>query len=127
MTREALADRIVSYCDALAAFSLVNALAFLITLADPDIRCSIAGIAAIVIGAIVMMSVLITGGLVALRRFERSLRPPDSQDPAIERFWRNTQVLRLVVVWVVALLVTFGSWAATQDPACRGAASPFSG
>jgi hypothetical protein len=44
MTRESLADRIITYCDALAAFSLVNALAFVIALADPDIRCSIARI-----------------------------------------------------------------------------------
>lgn len=118
MTRETLADRIVTYCDALAAFSLVNALAFVVTLSDPDIRCSIARIAAFVLATNLVFPVAITAGLVGLRRFERSLRPPGSQDAAVERFWRYAQMLRIALVWTFALLVLFGLGSATRDPSC---------
>jgi len=118
MTRDALADRIITYCDALAAFSLVNALAFVVTLADPDIRCSIARIGGFVIGTNLTIPAGITAALVALRRFERRLRPKDGQDPIVERFWALAQVIRLTLVWLVSLFVVVGAWAATRDPAC---------
>ncbi len=118
MTRDVLADRVITYCDALAAFSLLNAFAFLVTLAEPDIRCSIATIATFVIAANLVIPLLITGGLILLRRFERSLHPPGSQDSTVERFWSYVQAFRIALVWAVALLVSFGVWAAAQDPAC---------
>lgn len=118
MTRDALADRIITYCDALAGFSLVNALAFVVTLSDPDIRCSIARIAGFVIGANLSIPVGVTAALVALRRFERRLRPTDGQDAVVERFWLFAQRVRLTLVWLVGLFVAIGAWAATRDPAC---------
>jgi hypothetical protein len=69
MQRGAVADRIVTYCDALVAFSLVNGLAFLVGLGEPDIRCSIAGIAVFVgvlSGSIPVASTLL---IIWLRRF----------------------------------------------------------
>jgi len=123
MTRETLADRVITYCDALAAFSLVNAFAFLVTLAEPDIRCSIARISTFVIGANLVIPLLITVCLVMLRRFERSLRESGSQDPAVQMFWSYVQVFRLALVWVVTGLVIFGVWAAAQDLACADAAA----
>ena len=118
MTREALADRIITYCDALAAFSLVNALAFVITLADPDIRCSIAGIASVVIASNLVFVALITVGLVSLRRFECSLRSDGARDARVERFWVWMHGARIVLVWVVAVFVSVGTFAATVDPSC---------
>jgi len=118
MTKEALADRIITYSDALAAFSLVNALAFVITLAEPDIRCSIANIAVGAIVGNVLIAVAITVALVALRRFERSLRPAGSQDARVERFWRVVQTVRITLVWGVVVFASFGLWAATLDPTC---------
>ena len=123
MTRDALADRVITYCDALAAFSLLNAFAFLVTLGEPDIRCSIARIGTFVIGANLFFPLVITAGLVLLRKFEASLRPPSSQDLAVDRFWSYVQAFRIVLVWAVALLVSFGVWAAGQDPACAGFAA----
>jgi len=122
MTREVLADRIITYCDALAGFSLVNALAFVVTLSDPDIRCSIARIAGFVIGTNLAIPVGITAALVALRRYERKLRPKGSQDETVDRFWDAAQVIRMTLVWLVALFVAIGSWAATRDPSCALAA-----
>lgn len=118
MNREALADRVITYSDALAAFSLVNALAFVITLAEPDIRCSIVNIAGPVACINITVAGLITAGLVMLRRFERSLRDEDDQEPRIERFWRYAHIVRIALVWSVVLLVTLGLWTATQDAAC---------
>ena len=118
MTRDALADRIITYSDALAGFSLVNALAFLVTLSDPDIRCSIASIATFVIVSNLLIPVGISAGLVALRRYERRLRPADAQDELVERFWNVAQTVRFTLVWAVAVFVAVGSWAATRDTAC---------
>ena len=58
MSRESLADRIINYCDALVAFSVVNALAFMIALAEPEARCSIVGIG----GFVAMVELPCTGG-----------------------------------------------------------------
>ncbi len=123
MTRETLADRVITYCDALAAFSLVNAFAFLVTLAEPGIRCSIARIPTFVIGANLVIPLLITACLILLRRFECSLRESGSQDPAVQKFWSYVQVFRLALVWVVTVLVIFVVWAAAQDLACAEAAA----
>jgi hypothetical protein len=119
MTRAALADRIINYSDALAAFSLVNALAFVITLADPDIRCSIASIAATVILANLAVPISITAGLMGLRRLELSLRRTEEEDPEVVRFWRYAQLVRLALVWIVALGLIVGVGAATHDPSCE--------
>lgn len=119
MNRIALADRIINYCDALAAFSLVNAFAFVVTLADPDIRCSIAAIAGMVMFANLVIPILITAGLVGLRRLERSLRSAEEGDPVVERFWRHAQIVRLSLVWVVASGVIVGVGAATRDSSCE--------
>ena len=118
MTRGALADRLITFCDALAAFSLVNALAFLVTLGEPDVRCSIAGIATFIILANLLIAAVLSAGLVLLRRFERTLRAPTEPDPAVERFWSWAQAFRLVLVWGAAFLVVFGVWAGAQDPVC---------
>lgn len=118
MTTEALADRIVTYCDALAAFSLVNALAFVITLAEPEIRCSVAVISLVVSFANIGVCIAITFGLVWLRRFELSLRKADEQEPRVAKFWNIVQTVRITLVWGVTLFVVLGLWAATLDPTC---------
>jgi len=41
VTRDAIADRLVNYSDAIVAFGVVNALAFLIALTERDVRLSI--------------------------------------------------------------------------------------
>lgn len=121
MTREALADRIITYCDALAAFSLVNALAFMIALAEPETRCSIARIVGLVVAMNLAFPVFITAALLALRRFELSLRRADPQDPTVREFWRYAHVLRVVLVWTFALLVVLGLFGASRDLSCAGA------
>ncbi len=118
MRREAVADRIVTYCDALMAFSLVNGFALFAALAEPDIRCSIANIA-VFVGIVTVVSPLAaTFALVWLRRYELRLREDVSDDALVSRFWRIVNISRLVLIWVFALIVVIGIWAATQDSSC---------
>ena len=118
MKREAVADRIVTYSDALVAFSLVNGLAFLVALGEPDIRCSIAGIASAVIGINAVVPVAVTLLLLWLRGYERRLRVGEVEDELISRFWSIIGVTRIVLVWFFTGVIFVGVWAATQDKSC---------
>ena len=118
MNREAVADRIVTYSDALVAFSLVNGLAFLVALGEPDIRCSIARISGTVIVANVFFPIASTFLLIWLKRYERRLREGATPDELVSRFWSAISIFRLVLVWSFASVVLFGIWGATLDRAC---------
>ena len=122
MNREALADRVITYSDALVAFSLVNGLAFLVALADPDARCSIAGISGYILVVNVFFPIAATLGLVALGRVERRLRKGTEVDEEVARFWRGVAIARFVLVWAFAAVVLFGVVGATQDPTCDATA-----
>jgi hypothetical protein len=122
MKRETLADRIVTYCDALVAFSLVNGLAFVVALAEPDIRCSIVGIAAFVATVNAVIPVVSTLTLIWLRRYELELRRDAEgeavEDALVDRFWTIVSKVRFALIWFFAAVVVFGVLAATQDPSC---------
>jgi len=118
MDRQVLADRIVVYCDTVVGFSIVNGFAFLIALGEPDIRCSIARISA-VIGAInLTLPLLSTAALVWLRRMEILLRADESQDALVTRFWKVVVPLRIGLVWTFSIAVLAGIYAATFDTSC---------
>ena len=68
MTQEALADRLVNYADAVAAFSVVNGLAFVITLTETELRCSIAHLNWFVISGQITFSTILALGVIALRQ-----------------------------------------------------------
>ncbi len=74
MNRQVLADRIISYSDAVVAFALVNGFAFVISLGDPDIRCSIARVSGVAIAMNLIFPIASSYALVWLRDFERRLR-----------------------------------------------------
>lgn len=118
MKREAVADRIITYCDALMAFSLVNGFAFLVALGEPDLRCSIANIAVFMGGVTVISPLAASFALVWLRRYELRLRGDVYDDAVVSRFWRIVSISRFVLVWIFALIVVIGIWAATQDLSC---------
>lgn len=131
MTRETLADRIVNYCDAVVAFSVVNAFAFVIALGEPDIRCSMAEIWTFCALANLVFATTSTGVLLALRRFENVLRVGteasasasdsdggDAGDALVEGFWRLANRVRIGLVWFFSLIVHAGILAATRDSTC---------
>jgi hypothetical protein len=119
MKREAVADRIVTYCDTLVAFSLVNGFAFLVALAESDIRCSIANIAGVIAAINICVPIAVTLLLHWLGGYERRLRADAVEDELISGFWRTVGVFRLVLVWFFAAIVLLGIWAATMDASCR--------
>jgi len=134
MSRLALGDRIVTYSDTVVAFALVNGFAFLITLADPDIRCSIANVSSIVTGLNLFVPALCTYALVWLRRYqirldqeevaeaEGALEDSSADQPVgdelVSRFWRIAFVVRVTLIWVFGAIVILGIYGATQDERC---------
>ena len=119
MKREAVADRIVTYSDALVAFSLVNGLAFLVALGEPDIRCSIADIAGVILIINTAFPLASTLLLVWLRKYERLLRGDGPRDEMVGRFWSIVGRARFVLVWFFAAIVLLGVWASTKDTTCQ--------
>jgi uncharacterized ion transporter superfamily protein YfcC len=141
MDRQALADRIVIYSDTVVAFALVNGFAFLISLGEPDIRCSIANVSGVASGLNVLVPVASSFALFWLRDYERSLRvepePGDEsiaseeeaseaeasevaeeQDEVVARFWRIAFRVRLGLIWLFSTIVLLGIYAATFDTRC---------
>lgn len=118
MDRDTLADRIVSYSDAIVAFSMVNGLGFLIALGDPDMRCSIVEVAAVLGGVNGLFAIFGTAGLFWLRRFERALRGVEADDPLIVRFMRLSMIVRVALIWVFCAVVVFGVFAGSFDARC---------
>ena len=130
MNRQALADRTVVYSDTVVAFAVVNGFAFLISLADPDIRCSIAAVAGVFLVANVVMPIVATWALFWLRDYETRLRAPvdpddeeaessTTGDPLVARFRSRLFSIRLVLIWVFAGIVIVGIYGATLDPSCN--------
>jgi len=123
----------ITYSDTIVAFSLVNGFAFLTTLGEPDIRCSIANVASVALTLNVIFPIAGTYGLIWLRRYERQLRTVDvdvdwdgdgeaardvTSDPMVERFWNVLFRVRLSLIWLFAVLVILGIFGATQDEHC---------
>ena len=101
MKREAIADRLVNYGDAMAAFSVVNSLAFLVAMAETEVRCSLAGRATLVYIGLVTFTVVLTIGVIACHRAEgriRSSGEPLAQD--IRSLRRAFFIARIVVIWL---------------------------
>ena len=125
MTRQALDDRLVTYSDTVVAFALVNGFAFLISLGEPDIRCSIANVSVVAFSLNVIVPVAGSYALFWLRAYQRALRA-DAEDEGegaepdelVARFWRIAFGVRLGLIWLFAAIVIVGIFAATRDARC---------
>ena len=130
MERHVLADRLVNYADAVVAFSLVNGFAFLISLGEPDIRCSIANVSAVAFTMNLFFPLLSSYVVFWLRGYELRLRAepaggddgPDEAkvDPLVSRFWRIAFAIRLILIWLFSGIVIVGIYGATLDERCLG-------
>ena len=107
-----LADRFSTYCDAIAAVSLVNALAFFIAIAEQEVRCSLVDHRLLVVlgGAAIQMAYM--AALVTFRRAEVSLREASGTAvPALVGvFKRRLHIARIVLVALVTVLFVFLAW-----------------
>ncbi len=101
MKREAIADRLVNYGDAMAAFSIVNSLAFLVAITETEVRCSLAGRATLVYIGLVTFAVVLTIVVVGCHRAEGRIRA--SGEPIaldIRSLRRTFFIARIVVIWL---------------------------
>ena len=136
MDRNALADRLVTYADTVVAFALVNGFAFVISLGDPEIRCSIAEVSGITFAINAVFPVVGTYALFWLRGYEARLRgnlrtkgageesedsagqPSVASDPEVEHFWSVLFRVRIGLIWLFAVVVIVGVYGATRDLTC---------
>jgi len=107
LTREIFADRLVNYADAVAAFAVVNSLAFLLALTETEVRCSLAHLLWLVVTGQIVVGLAMTGAIVALRRIELRLRGGDAPITAdVQALLRSFFFVRIAVVWLsVAITV----------------------
>jgi len=119
LTQEALADRLVNYADAVAAFSVVNGIAFVVTLTETEVRCSIAHLNWFVISGQITFSSIIAFGVIALRHLELKVRSSASaQAPIVESFLRGFFIARITVILVSTVATVMFAAMALSDPAC---------
>ena len=101
MKREAIADRLVNYGDAVAAFSIVNSLAFLVAMAETEVRCSLVERASLVYIGIVASAVILTGVVVAFHRVEGRIRAStEPLEEDIQSLLRAFFIARIAVIWL---------------------------
>ena len=119
MTREALADRLVNYADAVAAFAVVNSLAFLLALTETEIRCSLASVELLVIIGQILVGFVMTLAVISLRRVELRLRASDPSAPDdVKRLLGRFYIVRIGVIWLSFAIVTPFVRMALSDSAC---------
>ena len=101
MNRESVADRLVNYGDAMAAFSIVNSMAFLIAMTEGEVRCSLAERASLVYGGLVLFAVALTVLVLWCHLTERRIRGP-GQPPAkdLQSIHRTLLYARIAVIWL---------------------------
>lgn len=121
MTPGTLADRFVNYRDALAAFSVVNAMAFLIALTETEVRCSLPSSGGIFLLAFPIWAAVQSALLVACRRTETNLRRDTVGEAAeVARIQRILDVARHGVVWFAMLVAMVLAVVLARDPVCAG-------
>ena len=101
MKREAIADRLVNYCDAVAAFSIVNSLAFLLAMTETEVRCSLADRALLVYTGLVAFAIVLTIVVVWCHRLEGRIRAsgqPLAED--IQSLRRGLFFARIAIIWL---------------------------
>lgn len=118
MTQGALADRFVNYADAVVAFAMVNALAFLIALSEREVRCSLPAGGPFFIMIFPISAALLSAGLSACRRAEIRLRGSNSLDPIVSRYLQYAYLVRHGLIWFVMTLTLVLALVATRDPSC---------
>jgi len=117
MTPSAMADRLLAYCDAIAGFSVVNTLAFLIALAEPDVRCTLVETTSLLYVGILVGAALQNAGLVYLRGKERLLREASGEElnPQVAQTMHAVQVGRIGLVWFYSLVLIGVLWASSNS------------
>lgn len=118
MNHEVLADRLVNYADALAAFSVVNAIGFLVALSETDVRCSLADTRNFVIGGQIASSIIVALAVVLLRRSELKVRASTQLSSDIAGYLRTFFFVRLGIIAASTAFAVTSVMGALSDPSC---------
>lgn len=102
----ALADRLVNYSDALVAVAFLGVSGLGVIVADPDIRCTLAGAVGEIVFGTAFNGALFTAVILVLRRWELDLRSEDEDSPSekVRSYSRWLHGARLVVVWMSTIM-----------------------
>jgi len=123
MTRDAIADRLVNYSDAIVAFSLVNSLAFLIALTERDVRCSLVDIQSTLWVAILAFPIFLSVALLVCRHAELRIRASSgTQDQDATRALRYFHIARILILWMSVILCVPLIRMALSDMSCGASA-----
>lgn len=119
MDDHSLADRLMTYADALVAVSFVGSSGMCVGLMNPESRCSlISAFRAVSVGNLIF-TVIVSVLLIILRRWESDLLAGTSSSKKARTYSRRLHVARLAVIWLSAIsVVVFLMVAATGDPTC---------
>lgn len=102
----ALADRLVNYSDALVAVAFLGVSGLGVIVADPDIRCTLAGAVGPIVFGTAFNGVLFSAVILVLRRWEIDLRSEDADSTSekVRSYSRWLHGSRLAIVWVSTLM-----------------------
>lgn len=103
----ALADRLSSYADAVAAFSLVNTLGFFAAIAEADTRCQLQDNRALVVSIMFVVQLMYVGAVAGLRRMELRLRRGLDSSETVERFRARWHLGRIAFTSFTAFGMAF--------------------
>ena len=115
---QSLADRLVTYADALVAVVFVGSSGIAVALTNPESRCSLVNTAGPVSMGNLIFAGIISVLLITLRRWELDLRTGTSPSKKAIGYSRRLHVARLVVIWFSAIATAFFLLASTGGSAC---------
>lgn len=119
MTREALADRLINYADAVAAFAVVNSLAFLVALAEREVRCSLIDRLSLVVGGQLALSFVVMASVLLLRRSELKVRASSAPLAAeVSSYLRGFFLVRIAVIALATVFTVSMAILALTDTSC---------
>ena len=99
----ALADRLVSYADAIAALAFVGVSGLGLAVADPEIRIDVSRAADWILVGNVTAGFVLSGILLLLRRWEFDLRSELAASAKVRRYSRRLHFARIGVVWLATV------------------------
>jgi hypothetical protein len=99
----ALADRLISYADAIVALGVVGVSGLGLAVADPEIRTDIARAADWMILSNILSGAVISGLLTLLRSWELDLRSGAPVPAKVQKYSRRLHIARIGVIWLAAV------------------------
>jgi hypothetical protein len=97
---QALADRLISYSDAIVALAFIVSSGLGLSIADPDTRLTITDVAIGMIIGNAILGVVFSSLLAILRRWELDLRGDVPISEKYRRYSHRIYMARHVVIWL---------------------------